>query len=270
METRYSFITWRTSSRVSRGWMLHETYTVDTPDSLTESAPAERQGCSHENVWLHNIDRQLDGLPSWLNEQEGTLLFPCLDGSSGYQPPLCMSQQGKLWPVSIGESIPVQNCNHEKDCGTRTACLEAGEADYLYAHCRHRCSYRCWHDLVQLNIWATSEWPLAWARMIGLTTSTPFVKAWGATITNSRSLPAFHAFSGCDTTAFKGKTSVWQACQAHIDVMETSLYLAGHPFSAAGCRRRQFRIALDNDGHPLCQNQSCELCYRDEKRTFRL
>ena len=103
--------------------------------------------------------------------------------------------------------------------------------------------------------------------MIGFTTSTPFVKARGATNTNARSLPAFHAFSGCDTTAFNGKgnTSVRQACQAHIDVKETSVYLAGHPFSTAGCRRRQFRIALDNDGHPPCQNQSCELCYRDEK-----
>ena len=49
----------------------------------------------------------------------------------------------------------------------------------------------------------------------------------------SRALPVFHAFSGCDTTsAFngKGKKSVWQAWQAFEDVTETFVYLAGHPF----------------------------------------
>ena len=71
----------------------------------------------------------------------------------------------------------------------------------------------------------------------------------------------FGALSGCDTTAFNGQgnKSVWQAWQAHKDVTVTSVYLAGHPFSAAECSRRQFPIALDNDCHPLCQNQSFEL-----------
>ena len=74
----------------------------------------------------------------------------------------------------------------------------------------------------------------------------------------------FDAFSGCDTTAFnvKGKKSVWQA---HKDVTETSVFLAGHPFSATGCRRLSFPIALDNDCHPLCQNQSFELCFNETR-----
>ena len=52
-------------------------------------------------------------------------------------------------------------------------------------------------------------------------------------VPQSRALPVFHAFSGCDTTsAFngKGKKSVWQAWQAFEDVTETFVYLAGHPF----------------------------------------
>ena len=170
METRYSFLTWRTSSRVSRGWMLHDTYTVDTPDSLNESAPAERQGCSHENVWLHKIDRQLlDGLPLWLNDQEGTLLFPWLDGSSGYQPQLCMSQQGNLWPVSIGESIPVQNCNHEKGDmrivvhvlhalkqGKQTIYMHTVDTDVVIVAGMLWCNSTCWRHLS--GLWHEQGW----------------------------------------------------------------------------------------------------------------
>ena len=48
---------------------------------------------------------------------------------------------------------------------------------------------------------------------------------------------------------------MWQAWQAHTDVTETSVYLVGRPFSAAG-----LCIALDNDCHPLGQNRSFELC----------
>ena len=95
MQTRYSFISWRSSCRMSRGWMLLATY-IDTPDSLNESTQAERQGWSQESVWLHQVARQLDGLSSRLIEQEGTLLFrfPRLHSSAGHQ--LCTSHQGKL------------------------------------------------------------------------------------------------------------------------------------------------------------------------------
>ena len=49
----------------------------------------------------------------------------------------------------------------------------------------------------------------------------------------SRALPVFHAFSGCDTTsAFRGKSkkSVWRAWQAYKDVTDTFVHLANHPF----------------------------------------
>ena len=78
----------------------------------------------------------------------------------------------------------------------------------------------------------------------------------------------FHAFSGSDTTVFNGKgnKSVWQAWQAHKDVTETSVYLAGHPFSTARYRRQQFPIALDNDCHSVCHNQSFELDVNETRR----
>lgn len=51
----------------------------------------------------------------------------------------------------------------------------------------------------------------------------------------SRALPVFHSFTGCDTTsAFngKGKKSAWQAWQAYEDVTEAFVHLALHPFKA--------------------------------------
>ena len=49
----------------------------------------------------------------------------------------------------------------------------------------------------------------------------------------SRALPVFHAYSGCDTTStFKGKSkkSAWQAWQAFKGVTDTFIHLASHPF----------------------------------------
>ena len=45
----------------------------------------------------------------------------------------------------------------------------------------------------------------------------------------SRALPVFHAYSGCDTTStFKGKSkkSAWQAWQAYKGVTDTFIHLA--------------------------------------------
>ena len=61
----------------------------------------------------------------------------------------------------------------------------------------------------------------------------------------------FNTFSGSNTTVLNANKSVCQAWQAHKDVMETSVYLTGHSFSAARSRRQQFPIALDNDYHPV-------------------
>ena len=96
--------------------------------------------------------------------------------------------------VCIGDSIPMQNCYHE-------------EADT-------RSMVHVLHALKQ-----------------GEQTINAICESLGEP--QSRSLPVFHAFSGCDTTsAFngKGKKSVLQAWQAFEDVTETFVYLAGHPF----------------------------------------
>ena len=59
----------------------------------------------------------------------------------------------------------------------------------------------------------------------------------------SRALPVFHAYSGCDTTsAFKGKSkkSAWQAWQAYKDVTDTFVHLASHPFQILNDDSEQF------------------------------
>ncbi len=50
----------------------------------------------------------------------------------------------------------------------------------------------------------------------------------------SRSLPVFHAFSGCGTTSafnsIKGKKTAWNAWDVYGDVTDALFYLASHPF----------------------------------------
>ena len=49
----------------------------------------------------------------------------------------------------------------------------------------------------------------------------------------SRSLPVFHALTGCDTTSScygKGKKSAWQAWELYPDVTSTFEFLANHAF----------------------------------------
>ena len=68
---------------------LDVAWDIDTPDSLNESTPAERQGCSQ---WT----RRNFAIPK-------VGQFSCLPANAGQV------------VVSIGESIHVQNCNHEKE-----------------------------------------------------------------------------------------------------------------------------------------------------------
>ena len=49
----------------------------------------------------------------------------------------------------------------------------------------------------------------------------------------SKSLPIFHAFSGCDTTSSfngKGKKSAWQAWNVFPEITDTFVHLADYPF----------------------------------------
>ncbi|KAG5884501.1 hypothetical protein JTB14_034565 [Gonioctena quinquepunctata] len=60
----------------------------------------------------------------------------------------------------------------------------------------------------------------------------------------SQAQPAFHSFSGCDTTsAFKGKSekSIWGAWQAFQDVTDTFVYLATHPFQLLKADSEHFK-----------------------------
>ena len=58
----------------------------------------------------------------------------------------------------------------------------------------------------------------------------------------SRALPVFHAYSGCDTSAFKGESrkSAWQAWQAYKDVTDTFMYLTSNPFLILNADSEQF------------------------------
>ena len=117
--------------------------------------------------------------------------------------------------VSIGESIPVKNCDHEK-ADTRivvhtlhgsacTTCVMSTQLMQLSLMA---------HSMIwlRLNIWPTSEWYLAWAIIAGFTTSMPFVKAWGATIKSITCAPRIFRL------------------QHTIPAFTSKVYLAGHPF----------------------------------------
>ena len=82
----------------------------------------------------------------------------------------------------------------------------------------------------------------------------------------SRALPVFHAFSGCDTTsAFngKGKKSAWQAWQVDEDVTNTFVHLATHPFQLLDLEDEPFQklerltVILYDKTSPLsCVNET--------------
>ena len=69
--------------------------------------------------------------------------------------------------VSIGESIPVQNCNHEK-ADTRIvvhvlhALKQGKQAIYVHTVETDVVVIIAGMIWLRLNIWATSEWPLNW------------------------------------------------------------------------------------------------------------
>ena len=62
--------------------------------------------------------------------------------------------------------------------------------------------------------------------------------------TKARSLPAFHAFSGCDTTSCffrRGKKSAWQAWQSYPEASEAFLYIFTNPFTLANAEVSLFK-----------------------------
>ena len=85
----------------------------------------------------------------------------------------------------------------------------------------------------------------------------------------SRSLPAFHAFSGCDTTsAFngKGKKSAWQAWELCHEVVTPSLeFLCTHPFQQLEVDSTHFRnlermtVIMYDKSSPLVSNNETRM-----------
>lgn len=62
--------------------------------------------------------------------------------------------------------------------------------------------------------------------------------------TMSRSLPVFHAFSGCDTTSSffrKGKKLAWQAWKSYPNVTNAFLSIAENPYQEVGENTHQFK-----------------------------
>ena len=60
-----------------------------------------------------------------------------------------------------------------------------------------------------------------------------------------RSLPSFHAFTGCDTTSsFFGKTkkSAWEAWNSFPTASETFLYIANNPFEVVDFESTHFKV----------------------------
>ena len=95
------------------------------------------------------------------DSKEGSLLFPRLDSSAGYQPTLCMSHHGKLWFPLVKES---PYCDHEK-ADTRIVVhvlhvLKQGQQT-IYVHTVDRDVVVIIAGMIwlRLNNWATSEWP---------------------------------------------------------------------------------------------------------------
>ena len=160
--------------------------------------------------------------------------------------------------VCIGDSILMQNCNHEEadtrnvvhvlhalKQGEQTICVRTVDTDVVVILAG------TFQDLV-----ATQPLADIWVAFgMGKNCRFYHINAICESLgePQSRALPVFHAFSVSDTTSAingKGKKSVWQAWQAFEDV--TDIRVSGRPsLSAAGCRGRQLPKDREDDCYPL-------------------
>lgn len=97
----------------------------------------------------------------------------------------------------------------------------------------------------------------------------------------SRALPAVHAFSACHTFSVfngKGKNLLWQAWLVYLEVTDTLVYLADHPFQQLNLDNSLFHklegltVIMYNNTSPLtCVNQTrCKLFYRRNRTMDKL
>ena len=221
---------------------LDVVWDVYTPDSLKESTREKRGKGVHRNV---SGKTKLPG--NWMdflrdsgNKKELFAFLTSKVAQFSWPPAKAVYVTSGQAVVCIGDSIPMamQNCNHE-EADTRIvvhvlhALKQGSRPSVCVLSTQMLLSSLLAHSMIwlRLNLWPTSGWPLAWARITGFYHINVICESLGEP--QSRALHVFHAFSGCDTTsAFngKGKKSVWQAWQAFEDVTETFVYPAGHSF----------------------------------------
>ena len=140
--------------------------------------------------------------------------------------------------VTVGVSIPMQNCNH-KEADTR-----------VVVHVLH--AFQQGRKTIHVRTVDTDVVVILVGKLHDLITIQPLADIWVAFgmgkhyrfyhinaictdlgVPQSRALSVFHAFSGCDTTsAFsgKGKKSVWQAWKVYEEFTNTFVYPARNPF----------------------------------------
>ena len=168
--------------------MLYGTGGVYTPDSLKESTRGKRGKGVRRKVFGKTKlpGNWMDFLRDSVNKKELFAFLTSKDAQFSWPPAKAVYVTSGQAVVCIGDSIPMQNCNHEEadtrivvhvlhalNQGEQTICVRLSTQMLLSSLLAH--SMIC----LRLNLWSTSGWPLAWARITGVTTSTPSVKAWG-------------------------------------------------------------------------------------------
>jgi len=206
------------------------------PDSLKESTRKKRgDGVRRKVAGDTKLPRNwMDFLRDSMNKKELLAFLSSKVVEFNWPPEKAIYVTSEKDVASIGSTIPMQNCNHE-EADTRTVvhivhALEHGAKTF---HVR----------TVDTNVVV-----ILVGTFYDLRVTQPLIDIWVAfgmgknyrfyhisaicaslEEQQSRALPVFHAFSGCDTTsAFRGKRkkSVWQAWQAYKDVTDTFVYLA--------------------------------------------
>ena len=140
--------------------------------------------------------------------------------------------------VSVGFNDPMETCNHE-EADTRLIvhifhALEQGQRCFLV---------RTVDTDVIIILIGTFHKMLAFNSLVDIWVAFGTGKSYKFYHINdifeslgesrSKSLPVFHAYSGCDTTSSfngKAKKSAWQAWQSFEEVTKTLEFLADHPF----------------------------------------
>ena len=219
---------------------LDVVWDVYTPDSLKESTREKRgKGVRRKVSGKTKLPGNwMDFLRDFVNKKELFAFLTSKVAQFSWPPAKAVNVTSGQAVVCIGNNIPMQNCNHEEadtrivvhvlhalKQGEQTICVRTVDTDVVVILAG------TFHDLVATQPLADIWVAFGMGKNCRFYQINAICESLGEP--QSRALPVFHAFSGCDTTsAFngKGKKLVWQAWQAFEDVTETFVYLADHPF----------------------------------------